>query len=404
MIVLGVWMKLPDGQQARVGDLAFTDPDTQGMFQSEFRYARSWREDPRSFSIDPIHLGMRDAPFGAPQLYAPLGVFEDALPDDWGRRLLVRAHSLPRGRQGAPDLLRVLGSHGLGALAFGDGDAPPATHQHVLPDIALADLLDAALDVEAGRTPTTEHLRALFVTGSSPGGSRPKALVDDNRGRWIAKFPSPQRDGRFDVVGLEATCMRLARNAGITVPDTRLVKAGRRKVLLVRRYDVAPDGGRNHVVSLKTLCGERTGVYVQSYSEVANTLRRATGRIDDIDDLFRIMVFNAAIGNTDDHLKNLWMIHGSHGYVLAPAIDLVPDVGERREHCLSFLYSHACPTRAELRTIADHWNVADAVGTIDRAINAVAAFRSTARSLRVTAACANEIARDIQTRCDRLRG
>ncbi|MFN0299273.1 MAG: type II toxin-antitoxin system HipA family toxin [Burkholderiales bacterium] len=397
-------MTFADGQQARVGDLAFTDPDTQGMFQSEFRYAPSWREGPRSFRIDPIHLDLREAPFGARQLYAPLGVFEDALPDDWGRRLLVRAHNLPRGQQGEPDLLRILGSNGLGALAFSDGDSPPATRQHALPNIALADLIDAALDIEAGRTPTAEHLRALLVTGSSPGGSRPKAVLDDKLGNWIAKFPSPERDGRFDVVGLEATCMRLARNAGITVPDTRLVKAGRRKVLLVRRYDVAPHGGRHHVVSLKTLCGERTGVYVQSYGEVANTLRRATGRIDDINDLFRIMVFNAAIGNTDDHLKNLWMIHGPHGYVLAPAIDLVPDVGERREHCLSFLYSHACPTRAELRTVAKHWNVASADALIDQTINAVAAFRSTARTLRVTAACANEIARDIQTRCDRLRG
>ncbi len=404
MIVLGVWMKFPDGRQARVGDIAFTDPDTQGMFQSEFRYERSWLDHSRAFPIDPIHLGLRDAPFSARNLYPPLGVFEDALPDDWGRRLLARAHDLRRGQQSEPNLLRVLGADGLGALAFGDGDVPPAARPSVPPDIALADLLDAALDVEAGRTPTTEHLRALFVTGSSPGGSRPKALVDDKRGRWIAKFPSPQRDGRFDVVGLEATCMRLARDAGITVPDTRMIKAGRRKVLLVRRYDIAPDGGRNHVVSLKSLCGERSGVYVQSYSEVANTLRRATGRVGDIDDLFRIMVFNAAIGNTDDHLKNLWMIHGPHGYVFAPAIDLVPDVGERREHCLSFLYSHACPTRAELRTIADHWNLADAEETIDRAINAVAAFRSTAKILRVSAACANEIARDTQARCDRLRG
>src|SRR5262249_38586077 len=152
----------------------------------------------------------------------------------------------------------------------------------------------------------------------------------DDSGEWIAKFPSVMRDGPHDVVGLEATCLELARHCGLVVPEARLQAVGRRRVLLVRRFDVTPSGGRLHMLSMKTLCKERPGVFVQDYSAVAQALEKYSATpAKDVAALYRHMVFNAAIGNVDDHLKNFWMLATSAGYRLAPAFDLVPDISGR---------------------------------------------------------------------------
>ena len=180
-------------------------------------------------------------------------------------------------------------------------------------------------------------------------------------GYWIGKFPSKRRDEGFDIVGLEATCMRLARLAKLDVPDTRLVAVGARRALLVRRFDVSARGGRHHMLSLRTLGRERPGVYVMAYSELAQIVRKVSASPQaNVNALYRHMVFNAVIGNTDDHLKNFWMLHTQVGYRLSPAFDLVPDVARRGEHTLAFEYNHTVPTGTTLLSIAKHWGVRDA--------------------------------------------
>ena len=126
---------------------------------------------------------------------------------------MVFDRRLPRGQQGEPYLLRELGADGLGALAFSEAGEPvprckPGSVLH------LAELLEAAERFEAGMLEDRSALRRLLEAGSTPGGARPKALVASEDGEWIAKFPSRNRDGRFDVVGLEAVAMELARAAG----------------------------------------------------------------------------------------------------------------------------------------------------------------------------------------------
>ncbi len=103
--------------------------------------------------------------------------------------------------------------------------------------------------------------------------------------------------------------MTLARKAGLQVPDSRLQTIGARRVLMVKRFDVSAQGGRYHMVSLRTLCKERPGIYVHSYSDLARVLRKYSAvPADDVRALYRHMIFNAAIGNVDDHLKNFWML------------------------------------------------------------------------------------------------
>jgi serine/threonine-protein kinase HipA len=185
-------------------------------------------------------------------------------------------------------------------------------------------------------------------------------------------------------VGLEATCLILAQRAGLEVPESRLQAIGARRVLLVKRFDVSAQGGRYHMVSLRTLCKERPGIYVHSYSDLAQVLRKhSASPADDLAALYRHMVFNAAIGNVDDHLKNFWMLARPGGFRLAPAFDLVPDIGGRGEHTLSFQQGFACPTRAEMIAVAAEWGVARAVGIVEDVVKATRAFATTARRLKV---------------------
>jgi serine/threonine-protein kinase HipA len=405
VILLSVWVRLPDGKLARTGDLACGDPDSQGRHESEFEYADSWLSHRSAFDLDPesLRLASGRARHRAFHLHPPLGVFEDALPDDWGRRLLVFDRRLRRGEQSEAHLLRELGADGLGALAFAE-QGEPIPRRSPAAAVHLEELLEAAERFEAGKLEDRARLRKLLEAGSTPGGARPKALVDSGDGAWIAKFPSRNRDGRFDVVGLEAAAMVLARRAGLLVPDTRLVELGRRRALLVRRFDLAPPGGRRHMVSLKTLCKERPGVHVLAYGELATSVRKhSSAPRQDVAMLFRHMAFNAAIGNTDDHLKNFWMLHDDHGWRLAPAIDLVPDVGERREHALAFLYDHGTPSRSDLAAIAKAWAVKGADDIVDEVLRAARSFPEEAARCGVPASNIEEIGRDIEQRIERMK-
>ena len=94
---------------------------------------------------------------------------------------------------------------------------------------------------------------------------------------------------------------------------------------MVKRFDVSAEDSRYHMVSLRALCKERPGIHVHGYSELAQVLRKPFAAADDLVALFRHMVFNAAIGNVDDHLNNFRMLARPGGFRLAPALDLVPD-------------------------------------------------------------------------------
>jgi serine/threonine-protein kinase HipA len=138
------------------------------------------------------------------------------------------------------------------------------------------------------------------------------------------------------------------------------------------------------MVSLRTLCKERPGTHVHSYSDLAQVLRRhSASPAEDLAALYRHMVFNAAIGNVDDHLKNFWMLARPGGFRLAPAFDLLPDIGGRGEHTLSFQLGFACPTRAEIIAVAGEWGIADAARIVADVVTATRAFASTARRLQV---------------------
>lgn len=383
---LFVWVHRANGTFKLAGELAATDAVAGGRFNAEFEYAPDWTSDPTALALDPASLPLHPPGrrYTSEQFFPPLSIFEDALPDDWGRALLARALRLERRQPSLVEMLLRIREVGTGALLFTEDSTTPDPAS-TLQSTALPTLVTAAEEFEAGTLHEESVFRKLLEGSSRAGGARPKALVHDAAGNeWLAKFPSLTRDGAHDVVGLEAVCLELARKAGLVVPGSQLQAIGKRRVLLVRRFDVTPEGGRFHMISMRTLCKERPGLYVTGYSDLARVLdKHSASPVADVAMLFRHMAFNATIGNVDDHLKNFWMLATSSGYRLAPAFDLVPDISARGEHTLSFQYNFGCPTREQLLAVASDWGVADAQDTLNQITAVVSAFAPTAHQMEV---------------------
>jgi serine/threonine-protein kinase HipA len=367
------------------GELLVAEPEREhgGRMRGEFRYARSYLEWSSAFALDPFHVPLGAEPIRAEDPATGMhSVFEDSLPDAWGRAIMCRRHGLPRSRQRAPHLLAFLGAEAMGALAY---TASPEWRGEVaganLPE--LADLMEASGRYEADQDASMDEMMRLFKAGSSPGGARPKILLRDQETQYLAKFPSIKDN--FDMVRLEAAALATARDAGIEVPDFSVVDVGGRSALLVERFDVTPEGGRNHVVSMKTLLGAEN-YYFLGYADMADVVRRLSDRPGrDLKGLFRQAVFNALIGNTDDHLKNFSMMRGREGWRLTQAYDLLPDVGNNREHVLHFGAVGTVPTWDGLHQLGRAFGISrKSTGSIiDEVDGAVSGFAGRCESFGV---------------------
>jgi len=365
-----VWIAL-DGAHALAGEMVCEISDG-GKARGAFRYAPDYLKTSGAFALDPISLPLREEEFNI-EHPGVFGVFEDSLPDDWGRRLLVRKHRLSLHQQNLPNLLLSLGSGGLGALSYTEKGAP----QHSTAEASvlyLDQLVKAAEAFERGDT-SDGDINLLLGAGSSPGGARPKALVYDEQAdqHYLAKFPSIKDP--VDVVRIEAATMKLAEKAGLDAPETKLVECGSRPVLLVKRFDILPQG-RRHMISLQSLL-KATGYYQARYADMLNVTRKVSADpLLDSERLFRQMVFNAVIHNTDDHLKNFWMTcTPNEGWRLSPAFDLVPDIGQRGEHVLFFDLDPVYPGRASLLRLGRSWGVSGAADIIEQVFNSVSHWR-----------------------------
>ncbi len=331
-MMLTVWLTLPVAEVVKAGELAIDEPDARGALEGQFRYTPEYLENPKAFPLDSLHLPLSADVFDADRPHAGVhGVFEDSLPDDWGRKLLVRRYKLGRKDQRIPQLLRLSGNQGLGALSYVEEGRPDLKTTGV-PLHHLRELALLAEKFEQNKAVDDDELSLLFQAGSSPGGARPKALVKDENGAYLAKFASA--GDQLDVVSLEAAAMELGSRAGIETADSRLLALGSRKCLLVKRFDINEAGGRNHLVSMQSLL-KADGYYYAGYRDMAEVIRHvSTQPGQDIQRLYRQMVFNVMIGNTDDHLKNFLMLHNDEGWKLSPAFDLVPNIGFNKEHVL----------------------------------------------------------------------
>lgn len=304
---------------------------TRGARESaSFEYDRTWIGRRNAFALDPA------LPLATGQFHTDGGLFNaftDPAPDRWGRNLMSRRERrqaraegrVPRTLMDADFLLMVEDETRMGALRFreaGQETFLSKSERPVPPLVDLPKLLTAAGRVIADKE-NDEDLRLLLAPGSSLGGARPKASVRDKDGRLlIAKFPSQSDD--WPVPSWEATATALAQRAGIVTPSSRLVAAAKRPVFMTSRFDREADGARVPFISALTALGAKDGE-TRSYLELVEVLRRDGAEVaQDAVQLWRRLVFNILISNTDDHLRNHGYLRAASGWRLAPAYDLNP--------------------------------------------------------------------------------
>ncbi|MDT8398213.1 MAG: type II toxin-antitoxin system HipA family toxin [Pseudomonadales bacterium] len=309
--------------------------------RSAFRYEEAWLRDARFFNLSPDLQPVSG-------VQHPQGVFFHALmdtgPDAWGERVIRRAHAKLRqkNRSLAPlapvdFLLWVDDEARVGALRLFDTQNGAylnsgETQWHVPPLMELGRVLKAAQALEDGRE-NEQDLQYLLGRGTSLGGARPKSTVRDTDGALaLGKFPS-QTDQR-DVIRGEVLAMKLAEKAGIRVAEARVELIKGTPVALIRRFDRTADGSRIPYMSAATMLQVSGRDGLHAYTELVDALLQdGADPIADIRELWRRLVFNFLICNTDDHLRNTAFLYDArnHGWCLAPAFDLNPMPGDRRE-------------------------------------------------------------------------
>ena len=320
----------------------------KGNESATFEYDRQWLAHPSRFSLEPA-LKLGPGPHHTPAGRALFGALGDSAPDRWGRVLMRRAErrraeqqkSQPRTLTEADFLIMVDDEARVGALRFSESEGGPldsigAGGFRIPPFIELPRLLSATERV-LNEKESDEDLRLLLAPGSSLGGARPKAAVRDRDGTLaIAKFP--QKTDEVRAVLWEAVALELAAKAGIPVPASRLETIAGKSVLILRRFDRA-GALRIPFLSAMSMLGAADHDPAHSYLEIADSLRQHGAESKaDLRQLWRRIVFNILISNTDDHLRNhAFLYEGDRGWRLSPAYDLNPVPVEFKPRVLSTL-------------------------------------------------------------------
>lgn len=314
----------------KVGSLSLTPDNRLNVFE----YDKTWLAN--GFSISPLELPLKPGVFIAkPQpFYGNFGVFEDSLPDGYGRYLLHKA-LLRKGINDSDlsslDRLAIVGENGMGALTYSPAinlePEEPITDFDRLQQIAL-EVLKEQQDNDAGML--------LYNSGNS-GGARPKAIFSDSEGHWIVKFRHTYDPTDMGIQ--EYRYNEMAQRCGIIVPDFRLVNG---RYFASRRFDIDIDGKRLHTATAGGLLCISLREPFMDYSNLLALTGYVTQNREDVEQMYRRMLFNYLTDNKDDHCKNFsfYVVRDSYTgawhWRLAPAYDLtLCTEGYNGEHATS---------------------------------------------------------------------
>jgi serine/threonine-protein kinase HipA len=370
-----------------------------------FRYEPAWLTHPVRFAIDP-DLSLDEGVFHPKPDQGNFRVFDDSAPDRWGQMLMKRREALsakdedrvPRTlyawdyligvqdltRQGALRLRREGAGH---FLADDPRSAPPVA--------SLRELESVAREITAKRLDDLDALRrwlaVLVAPGASLGGARPKAnFTDVDQSIWIAKFPA--HDDDRDVGAWESLVHALAQRVGIDVPPARKNNfGGAFHTFCVKRFDRS--GGRRLFYASAMAMLRKDRSEGTSYLDIAEFLhhRGAQRHVDsDLEQLFRRVAFNVAIGNRDDHLRNHGFILSPTGWRLAPAFDVNPS-SDKAEHVLNLDETDNRPSFATVIETSEWYSLSK-----DRGAKIVAEITDQTRHWRDWAARAQIARGDIE--------
>jgi serine/threonine-protein kinase HipA len=316
----------------------------KGKKAFSFEYDKNWIKSKNQMILDP------DIQFyGGPQYpnnKENFGVFLDSMPDTWGRTLMKRRASHEAAITGEKAktlydidyLLGVYDESRMGALRFKtDPNGPFLDNNNRSPTppwSSIRELQDAAQNFEnnTNNEEARQWLAILIATGSSLGGARPKAnILDHDKNLWIAKFPA--KNDTTDKAAWEYLAYQLALKAGITMSECKIQKVtGIYNTFFTKRFD-RENGERIHFASALTMTGNNEETIrnnTPSYLELAEFIQNQGCNIEEnLEQLWRRVVFNIAISNTDDHLRNHGFIVTKEGWILSPAYDLNPSIDKK---------------------------------------------------------------------------
>jgi serine/threonine-protein kinase HipA len=335
-----VWVWLPEA----------TQPVVAGKLTAEgsrvvFNYGQTYLERDDAVSLYDKELPLRPGILPLlPGLTIP-GCIRDGAPDAWGRRVLINRLLGVRGRvldtTQLDELTYLLesGSDRVGALDFQHSATEYVPRERA--NATLKELIESAELVEKG-VPLTQDLGEALQHGSSIGGARPKALIQDGSVKYVAKFSSST--DVYNVVKAEFIAMRLARHVRLNVAPVSLKRSAKKDVLLVERFDrvhATHSWQRRGMVSALTLLGlDELMARYASYEDFAEIIRhRFTDPRATLRELFSRLVFNILCGNTDDHARNHAAFWDGHRLTLTPAYDICPQARTGNEASQAMLIS-----------------------------------------------------------------
>jgi serine/threonine-protein kinase HipA len=384
-------------QRRKVGRLAFKD--RQILFEYDAAFIAS------NIEISPIKLPLRPGiAIADTTIFDGLfGVFNDSLPDGWGRLLLdrtVEKHGILRGQLNPLDRLAYVGRHGMGALSYepelgleNADDAP----------LALDKLAEESTAVLAGES--DEVFEELLRLNGSSSGARPKivAQVSSDKKRiihgrqelkpgfahWMIKFPSSQ-DAR-DVGAIEYAYSLMAKNAGVQIPETHLFRTKRNKYFGTKRFDRNGDA-RIHMHSLGGLIHADHRSPSLDYDMVLRVTLALTRNIQDAEKAYALACFNVLAHNRDDHVKNFsFLLNSRNEWIFAPAYDLVFSYGPGGEQSMLVMGEGKNPGIAQLQALGNQHGIKNAPAILAKVKRAVANWPRFAEQADVSQKSTKEI-------------
>jgi len=313
----------------------------KGKKAFSFEYDKNWVKSKQQVLLDPdiqFYSGLQ-----YPNNKENFGVFLDSMPDTWGRTLMKRREAQQAKEKGERAktlyeidyLLGVYDESRMGALRFNTELEGPFLDDNNLnptpPWSSIRELQEAARNFEndEDNEQVKKWLAVLMAPGSSLGGARPKAnILDENKELWIAKFPA--KNDTVDKAAWEYLAYQLAIKAGIWMAPSKIEKiSSDYNTFFTKRFD-RENGERIHFASAMTMTGNNEEMIRDnqaSYLELAEFIQNhGTSVNENLEQLWRRIVFNIAISNTDDHLRNHGFIITNKGWVLSPAYDINPSI------------------------------------------------------------------------------
>jgi serine/threonine-protein kinase HipA len=366
-----------------------------------FQYDASWLQ--HGFDLAPQMLNFDNQPqlAKAPIFYGLPGVFYDSLPDGWGMllmdRFFKREFSWDPHEITPLDRLAYLGTRTMGALEY----APAIANDVISEVVHLNKLVEDAEHILAGKSQAV--LKQLSVLGGSPGGARPKvtiALADDSDdsndcfagqialpdgfSHWLVKFRG-ENDSK-DMGRIEKAYLELAAQAGLEVPRSRLIsvqhKQQRDDFFAVQRFDRV-NNNKRHMITLGGYLYADYRLPSLDYNTVLAATAALTKDVREVQRSFRLMVFNIATHNKDDHAKNFSFIHDQGIWRLAPGYDLTFSQGMNNEHSTA-INGQGNPTYQDITALAQAHGIANYADIVTEVFAAVAHWPEVAKNYNVT--------------------